>query len=371
VSLLDNLNMDRVIYIEDAIYEEDGIAVAKELLAMNAESKEDITLIVSSEGGNVYAGLKIIEAMKSISSKVNAVVLGYAYSMAANIVAMADYSEIGANSEIMIHSAHADPIFFGTEEMVQEQIEEYHALLDEVNSKLIDMTAKYTGKDRVEIEEMYKQDTYFSPEEAVAHGLINSVINIKELKAYKDNYKNFLVASKTSDSMVLKSFKKNNQKGEQEMADNTKEAVVPEVTKEDLEAIREGAKMQSEQINAMNDKLFEANLRNDMLQYNVAPAQEKYLRACKKSLSEEEYAEFLKNIPEAMKVPVQEANITAQAPESNIEEENDEPQKEKITQDEFMAKLDDIGAGKKNTAAQRKLNMLEAKKLHEKYEIVG
>ena len=85
-----------------------NIVIAQLLFLQSEDPKKDITLYVNSPGGQVTAGLAIIDTMNNIKNDVSTVCVGLAASMGAVILASGQKGKRYAlpNSEIMIHQPH-------------------------------------------------------------------------------------------------------------------------------------------------------------------------------------------------------------------------------------------------------------------------
>ena len=97
---------DRIIFLDGAIDDENANLVIAQLLLLEAEDPtKDIWLYINSPGGNVTAGLAIIDTMQYIRSGVNTVCIGQAASMAAVVLACGTKGKRQAllRSRILIH----------------------------------------------------------------------------------------------------------------------------------------------------------------------------------------------------------------------------------------------------------------------------
>ena len=87
VSQLDvfsRLMMDRIIFLGDAIYDQNANIIQAQLLFLqSADAKRDIQIYINSPGGSVYAGLGIYDTMQYITPDVATICTGMAASMGA------------------------------------------------------------------------------------------------------------------------------------------------------------------------------------------------------------------------------------------------------------------------------------------------
>lgn len=136
-------------------------------------SEKPITLLISSEGGSVVDGLAIYDTMKALPCPVRTICVGEASSMAAVILAGGSKGNrfILPNAQVMIH----DPILTGcggpalTVDAISQRLMRTRKLVAEI-------MAECTGKSVEEILEKTARDTFFTANEAVEFGLVDSVI---------------------------------------------------------------------------------------------------------------------------------------------------------------------------------------------------
>ena len=136
-----------------------------------------ITLEINSPGGDVSSGLAIIDTIRYIKAPVRAVVCGMAASMAALITACCTKGMRSAlpHSTIMIHQP------LGGVEMSQaSDIEIYAKNIVRTKTILNSLLAEASGKEIEEVAKDSDRDYYMTASEAVAYGLIDSVIKTSE-----------------------------------------------------------------------------------------------------------------------------------------------------------------------------------------------
>lgn len=99
----------RTLFFTDQVNTDTIKGVVQELMFLDSESSEPITLYVGSPGGDVTAGLMLYDTIRSMRSKVVTIASGIAASMGAIILLAGDERKILPNSKVMIH----DPAYFG------------------------------------------------------------------------------------------------------------------------------------------------------------------------------------------------------------------------------------------------------------------
>src|ERR1700733_12531351 len=83
MDVFSRLMMDRIIFLGDAIYDQNANVIQAQLLFLQStDGKRDIQIYINSPGGSVYAGLGIYDTMQFISNDVATICTGMAASMA-------------------------------------------------------------------------------------------------------------------------------------------------------------------------------------------------------------------------------------------------------------------------------------------------
>lgn len=137
------------------------------------DDKKPITLQINSPGGEVTAGLAIIDTIRHAKCPVRTVVCGLAASMAAVIAACGTKGMryVTPNSEEMIHQP------LGGMPMSQATDFEIHNRhIQLTKQRLIAILARACGRTVEEIGRDTERDCYLNAEEAVAYGLVDEII---------------------------------------------------------------------------------------------------------------------------------------------------------------------------------------------------
>ena len=162
----------RVIHMVGPVTDEMAATVVAQLLHLEAMGDEDIYLYINSPGGSVSAGMAIYDTMQYIKCDVCTICMGMAASMGAFLLAGGTKGKRMAlpNAEIMIHQPSGG---------AQGQATDIKIVADHIlrtKKKLNEILAANTGQPLEIIERDTERDNYMSAEEAVAYGLIDSVV---------------------------------------------------------------------------------------------------------------------------------------------------------------------------------------------------
>ena len=165
---------ERIIFLGEAVTSESANRIVAQLLFLEAEDPEkDIFLYINSPGGSVYDGLGIFDTMQHIKPDVQTVCVGLAASMGAFLLCAGAKGKRSSlrHSRIMIHQPLGGAR--GQASDIRIQADEILFLKSRLNQELAERTSQPLTK----IQEDTDRDFFMSPQEAVEHGLIDSVID--------------------------------------------------------------------------------------------------------------------------------------------------------------------------------------------------
>lgn len=171
--IFSRLLKDRIILLHDEVNDATASLIIAQLLYLDAEDpNQDISLYINSPGGSVSAGLAIYDTMNFIHADVSTICMGMAASMGAFLLSAGAKGKRIAlpNAEIMIHQ----PLGGAQGQASDVIIHAEH--IRKTKDRLNRILAANTGQDLSIIEKDTDRDNYMSAEEALAYGLIDTVI---------------------------------------------------------------------------------------------------------------------------------------------------------------------------------------------------
>jgi ATP-dependent Clp protease protease subunit len=169
---------DRVVFLGGEVNEEIANLIVAQLVHLESDDPDkDIHLYINSPGGVVYAGLAIYDTMQFIRPDVQTICYGIAMSMGSLLLAGGAPGKRMAlpNSRILIHQPSGG--FQGQSSDIEIHARETLAL----RAKLDELYAKHTDQSIERVHADMERDRYFTGEEAVAYGLVDRVIENREL----------------------------------------------------------------------------------------------------------------------------------------------------------------------------------------------
>ncbi len=170
---------ERKIFIDSEINQENACTFVKQILLLCKEDdQKPIDVMISSPGGEISSGLLMYDCIQSCKTPIRMFCLGSAYSMAALLFASGNHGRFMLpHSELMLH----EPLLGNRVGGNASSIRSISESLMETKRKMNQILAKHTGKTEKEIEEATSFDHYYSPEESVAFGLADEIVNFDKL----------------------------------------------------------------------------------------------------------------------------------------------------------------------------------------------
>ena len=168
---------DRIIFLGEEVTDVSASLIVSQLLFLESEDPgKDISLYINSPGGSVTAGMAIYDTMQYIKCDVSTICMGMAASMGAFLLAGGAKGKRMAlpNAEIMIHQPSGG---------AQGQATDIKIVADHIlktKKKLNEILAANTGQPLEVIAADTERDNYMNAEEAVAYGLIDSIVTKRQ-----------------------------------------------------------------------------------------------------------------------------------------------------------------------------------------------
>jgi len=165
--------MNRRIFINGEINEESANDFLSQMLYLEQESDDPITIYINSPGGSVNAGLVIYDCIQASELEINLICAGTAASMAAIIFAGGEkgHRYILPHSKVMIH----EPLLAGGVGGSATSIKNISDSILETREIVNKILAKHTGKTLKEINKATSFDNYMNAEEAIKFGLCDEI----------------------------------------------------------------------------------------------------------------------------------------------------------------------------------------------------
>ncbi len=170
---------ERIVFIGQQIDDDIANVVVAQLLHLDSEDPDkDVAIYVNSPGGSLHAGLAIYDAMQYVAADVQTVCFGIAMSAGSLILAGGAAGKRMAlpNSRLLIHQPSSG--FQGQSSDIEIHARE---VLD-LRYRVEQIYAHHTGQGLEQLHDDMDRDRFLSPEEGVEYGLIDRVIDRRELR---------------------------------------------------------------------------------------------------------------------------------------------------------------------------------------------
>jgi len=169
---------ERIIFLVGKVQDEMANSIIAQLLFLESEdSSKDISLYINSPGGYISSGLAIYDTMQFIKPDVSTLCVGQACSMGAVLLTAGAKNKRFSlpNSRIMIHQP------LGGYQGQASDIEIHAKEMLKVKKSMNNILMQHTSKSLKEIERDTDRDNFMSAKEAVNYGLVDSILNKRNI----------------------------------------------------------------------------------------------------------------------------------------------------------------------------------------------
>ncbi len=171
---------ERIIFLLGEVEDHMANLVVAQLLFLESENPEkDISIYINSPGGAVTAGLAIYDTMQFIKPAVSTLCIGQAASAAALLLCAGAEGKRFClpNSRVMIHQPLGG--YRGQATDIEIHARETLAVREQLNR----IMGHHTKKSPEEVMRDTERDNFMSPEAAQAYGLVDGILNKREVHA--------------------------------------------------------------------------------------------------------------------------------------------------------------------------------------------
>ena len=175
---------ERIVFVTGPIEDFMASVITAQLLYLEAENpKKEISMYINSPGGTVSSGLAVYDTMQYIKPEISTLCIGQAASMGSLLLAAGTKNKRLSlpNSRIMVHQPSGG--FQGQASDIERHAQEILSLRGRLN----EIYATHTGKDLSFIEKSLDRDTFMTAIEAKDFGLIDKVVENRDVVEDKNN----------------------------------------------------------------------------------------------------------------------------------------------------------------------------------------
>ena len=175
MDIFSRLLMDRILWVAGPVNDRMSTVVQAQLMFLDNVEVKNITMHVDSPGGSVKSGLSIVDVMNYISSDISTINTGMAASMGSILLGAGTRGKRHslAHSRVMLHQVSTGAS--GNLQDIRVSIAEG----EKYNTELFRLLGLYTDKDPAQVLIDTNRDMWLNADEALAYGIIDSVITNK------------------------------------------------------------------------------------------------------------------------------------------------------------------------------------------------
>ncbi|GIK27584.1 MAG: ATP-dependent Clp protease proteolytic subunit [Chloroflexi bacterium] len=165
---------ERIVFMGMPVNDQVANLIVAQLLFLDREDAEKpIQMYINSPGGVVYAGMAIYDTMQAIHPPVSTTAVGWTASFGTVLLTAGTtgYRMALPNATIHMHQPLGGAQGQATDIVIQANE------IVRLKTRLNQIFVHHTGKALEQIERDTDRDIYFSAEQAVEYGLIDSVLN--------------------------------------------------------------------------------------------------------------------------------------------------------------------------------------------------
>jgi len=171
---------ERVVFAVGPVEDYMANVIVAQLLFLESDNPDkDIHLYINSPGGHVSAGLAIYDTMQFIRPDVSTICVGQAASMGAVLLAGGAQGKRFSlpHSRMMIHQP------LGGFQGQASDIDIHAKEILKTRERLNQLLAEHTGQDIEQVRKDTDRDNFMSSEEAKKYGLIDGVLDRRDMPA--------------------------------------------------------------------------------------------------------------------------------------------------------------------------------------------
>lgn len=163
----------RILYLAGEVNELTAQEINIGMVSLQREDPlQDITLIIDSYGGDLFAAFSIVDMMDMITCDIQTVCIGKAMSAGQLIFSSGKKGKrfMSKHARLMLHNPSAG--MEGSVPDIEIEIEE----LQRCRSLFVDKTAEGSDLDRNEIMELISRNAYLDADEAIEKGFADGIL---------------------------------------------------------------------------------------------------------------------------------------------------------------------------------------------------
>lgn len=164
---------NRIVFLGSAINDQVANVIVAQLLYLSREDPDKaIQMYINSPGGQIYAGMAILDTMQMIPNKISTVAVGVTASFGTVLLAAGTKGQRYALPHATVHMHQP----LGGAEGQASDIEIQAREILRLKQHLTEFLSEATGQTKEVIERDTDRNFYLDAEQAVAYGLVDKVL---------------------------------------------------------------------------------------------------------------------------------------------------------------------------------------------------
>ena len=178
MDIFSRLMMDRMLWVAGPVNDNMSTVVQAQLMFLNQNSNEDITMHIDSPGGSVKSGLSMVDVMDYINTDIRTVNTGMAASMGSVLLGAGTRGKRMSLrfSRTMLHQSSGG--FRGNIQDAEIDWAEWQ----KINEVLFELLGEYCGKPAEQVKKDASRDLWLGANEALEYGIIDEIVTGSEPK---------------------------------------------------------------------------------------------------------------------------------------------------------------------------------------------
>ena len=174
VDIFSKLLDDRIIFLTDEVDSDICNIIKAQLLYLDMESSDDISIYLDTPGGSVYSGLGLLDVMDYIKCDISTVNTGLAASMGAVILCSGTKGKRKAlkRSRTMIHQ----PMSYGGYVQQASDMEIEAKEMNSLKKELYEIISDRTGQNYDRVYKDGDRDYWMSSQDAKKYGMNDEIV---------------------------------------------------------------------------------------------------------------------------------------------------------------------------------------------------
>ncbi|GAB4509834.1 MAG: ATP-dependent Clp endopeptidase proteolytic subunit ClpP [Anaerolineae bacterium] len=170
---------ERIVFVGMGINDQVANLIVAQLLFLDREDPDRrVQMYINSPGGVVYSGLGIYDTMQAINAEISTTAVGLTASFGTVLLTA---GSAGMRMALPYATIHMHQPLGGAQGQASDIVIQANEIV-RLKQLLNNIFVKHTGKPYEVIERDTDRDIYFSAEQAVEYGLIDSVLDLSNGK---------------------------------------------------------------------------------------------------------------------------------------------------------------------------------------------